>query len=55
MKIGLNGQKLLTESPAGPEKYTYNLFRALAKIDKENIAQSIKDYLEKNFKRDIIL
>ncbi|MDD3145033.1 MAG: DNA replication and repair protein RecF [Candidatus Gracilibacteria bacterium] len=25
------------------------------KIDKENIAQSIKEYLEKNFKRDIIL
>lgn len=36
MKIGLNGQKLLTENPAGPEKYTYNLFNALAKIDKEN-------------------
>lgn len=25
------------------------------KVDKENIAQSIKEYLEKNFKRDIIL
>lgn len=36
MKIGLNGQKLLIEGPAGPEKYTYNLFHALAKIDKEN-------------------
>ncbi|MFH1899510.1 MAG: glycosyltransferase family 1 protein [Patescibacteria group bacterium] len=36
MKIGLNGQKLLIDSPAGPEKYTYNLFQALAKIDKEN-------------------
>ena len=36
MKIGLNGQKLLIENPAGPEKYTYNLFYALAKIDKKN-------------------
>lgn len=36
MKIGLNGQKLLIESPAGPEKYTYNLFHALAKMDKKN-------------------
>lgn len=36
MKIGLNGQKLLLPNPAGPEKYTYNLFNALALIDKEN-------------------
>lgn len=36
MKIGLNGQKLLIQNPAGPEKYTYNLFHALAKVDKEN-------------------
>jgi glycosyltransferase involved in cell wall biosynthesis len=36
MKIGLNGQQLLLENPAGPEKYTYNLFNALSKIDKKN-------------------
>ncbi len=36
MKIGLNGQYLLRENPAGPEKYTYNLFRSLSKIDKAN-------------------
>ncbi len=36
MKIGLNGQKILIENPAGPEKYTINLFKSLAKIDKEN-------------------
>ncbi|MFZ2663877.1 MAG: glycosyltransferase family 1 protein [Patescibacteria group bacterium] len=36
MKIGLNGQKLLIESPAGPEKYTYNLYKTLSEIDKEN-------------------
>jgi glycosyltransferase involved in cell wall biosynthesis len=36
MKIGLNGQKLLIENPAGPEKYTFNLYRALAEIDNEN-------------------
>jgi glycosyltransferase involved in cell wall biosynthesis len=36
MKIGLNGQKLLIESPAGPEKYTYHLFHALAKVDDKN-------------------
>jgi len=36
MKIGLNGQRLLTKDPAGPEKYTYNLFRALSEIDTKN-------------------
>jgi len=36
MKIGLNGQGILMENPAGPEKYTINLFHALTKIDTEN-------------------
>lgn len=36
MNIGLNGQKLLIENPAGPEKYTYNLYKALSDVDKEN-------------------
>ncbi len=36
MKIGLNGQRILIENPAGPEKFTINLFQALAKIDKKN-------------------
>lgn len=36
MKIGLNGQKILLEKPAGPELYTINLFKTLARIDKEN-------------------
>ncbi|NMB91500.1 glycosyltransferase family 4 protein [candidate division WWE3 bacterium] len=36
MKIGLNGQKLLIENPAGPEKYTFNLYKALSKIDENS-------------------
>ncbi len=36
MKIGLNGQRILMENPAGPEKYTINLFHALTMIDTEN-------------------
>ncbi len=36
MKIGINGQRLLSKDPAGPEKYTYNLINALAKIDRSN-------------------
>jgi len=36
MKIGLNGQRILIENPAGPELYTINLFKGLAKIDSEN-------------------
>jgi glycosyltransferase involved in cell wall biosynthesis len=36
MKIGLNGQKILDENPAGPEIFTINLFKNLAEIDKEN-------------------
>ncbi len=36
MTIGLNGQKLLIEYLAGPEVYTFNVFRALAKVDKQN-------------------
>jgi len=52
MKIGLNGQKLLIENPAGPEKYTFNLYRALAEIDNENNyviyfnSQPSKEYFE---------
>ena len=37
MKIGLVGHKLLINEPAGVEKYIYQIFNALAKIDKENI------------------
>jgi len=36
MKIGLNGQRILIEKPAGAELYTINLFKLLARIDKEN-------------------
>ena len=36
MIIGLNGQKLLTKSPAGPERYTLSLYKALAGLDKTN-------------------
>ena len=36
MKIGLSGQHLLRENPAGPEKYTYNLYHSLSQIDHEN-------------------
>ena len=36
MKIGLNGQKILDENPAGPEIFTINLFENLAKIDLKN-------------------
>jgi|GEM_PF-603480 len=36
MKIGLVGQKLLIDNPAGVEKYMYYIFQGLAKVDKEN-------------------
>lgn len=36
MLIGLNAQKLLDPDPAGPEKYTWHLFNALAKNDLTN-------------------
>ena len=36
MNIGLVGQKLLTDNPAGVEKYIYHIFNALSKVDKEN-------------------
>lgn len=36
MKIGLNGERLLIAKPAGPEVYTFNLYQALAEIDREN-------------------
>jgi glycosyltransferase involved in cell wall biosynthesis len=36
MFIGLNGQRLLIDSPAGPEKYTYHIYNSLAKIDHKN-------------------
>jgi glycosyltransferase involved in cell wall biosynthesis len=36
MKIGLVGQNLLIDKPAGVEKYIYYIFHNLAKIDKTN-------------------
>jgi len=36
MKIGLIGNTLLNSNPAGVEKYTFQLYNALAKIDSEN-------------------
>lgn len=36
MKIGLNGQNLFTNQPAGPEVFTYNLYKNIAQTDKEN-------------------
>ena len=36
MKIGLNGQKLLISKLAGPEVYTLNTIKAIAKVDKKN-------------------
>lgn len=36
MIIGLNGQRLLIDKLAGPEKYTLNTFKAFAKVDQKN-------------------
>ena len=36
MKIGLNGQVIQISNPAGPEVYTINLFKNLARVDSEN-------------------
>src|SRR4030042_6547024 len=36
MLIGLNGQNLLVENPAGVEKFTHNLYKTLAEIDNIN-------------------
>ena len=36
MKIGLNGERLLIENPAGAEKYSHHIFSALAKVDTKN-------------------
>lgn len=36
MIIGINGERLSTPNPAGPELYTINIIKALAEIDKEN-------------------
>jgi glycosyltransferase involved in cell wall biosynthesis len=51
MKIGLNGQVIQDENPAGPELYTINLFKALAKIDNEN---EYTVYLSKEPTQDFI-
>ena len=51
MKIGLNGQVIQDENPAGPELYTINLFKALAKIDNEN---EYTVYLSKEPTQDLI-
>jgi glycosyltransferase involved in cell wall biosynthesis len=37
MKIGLNGKCLFEQNPAGPELYTLNIFKALARTDSSNI------------------
>jgi len=36
MKTGLNGQVIQISNPAGPEVYTINLFKNLARLDSEN-------------------
>lgn len=36
MKIGLNGQVIQISNPAGPEVYTINLYKNLARLDSEN-------------------
>jgi len=36
MKIGLNGQVIQMSNPAGPEVYTINLYKNLARLDSEN-------------------
>lgn len=36
MKIGLNGQVIQNSNPAGPEIYTINLFKNLARLDSDN-------------------
>jgi glycosyltransferase involved in cell wall biosynthesis len=36
MNIGLNGYQLTTKQPAGPDKYTINLFKNLPLIDRKN-------------------
>lgn len=36
MNIALNGQYILTDNPAGPERFTINLYKYLAKVDHKN-------------------
>ena len=36
MKIGLNGERLLTKNPAGAEKYSHHIFSAMTKVDIKN-------------------
>ena len=36
MKIGLNCQYILIDNPAGPERFTLNLYKHLAKVDTDN-------------------
>lgn len=36
MKIGLNGERLLINNPAGAEKYSHHVFSAMAKVDAKN-------------------
>ena len=36
MLIALNGQRILMQNPAGPEKYTINMYSALSKVDTTN-------------------
>jgi len=36
MNIGLNGQRILINNPAGPERFTINLYRSLAIVDTAN-------------------
>lgn len=36
MFIALNGQSLTNPNPAGPEKYTFNIYNAFAEIDNSN-------------------
>ena len=50
MKIGLVGNKLLIDQPAGVEKYIYQIFNALAKTDKEN---SYTIYLQNEPKKEL--
>ena len=36
MRVGLNGQYILISDPAGPERFTINLYRAIAALDQKN-------------------
>lgn len=45
MRIGLNGQKILIDNPAGPEQYTINLYKALAQLNTQDSGEKENTYI----------